>query len=69
MGYETDNGIRRRLMDVSKAIAKRKSIRAYQEKPVAEEDLEKIIEAGRWAPNAGEFQMSVVRNNSRLYRI
>ncbi len=55
-------------MDVSAAIAKRKSIRAYQDKPVAEEDLEKIIEAGRWAPNAGEFQMSVVRNNSRLYR-
>ncbi|MCF8093749.1 MAG: nitroreductase family protein [Desulfobacteraceae bacterium] len=49
-------------MDVSDAIAKRKSIRAYLDKPVSEDELGKIIEAGRWAPNAGEFQMSVVRN-------
>ncbi len=49
-------------MDVSEAIAKRKSIRAYLNKPISNDDLEKIIEAGRWAPNAGEFQISVVRN-------
>ncbi len=49
-------------MNVSEAIAARKSVRAYLDKPVLNEDLEKIIEAGRWAPNAGPFQISVVRN-------
>lgn len=49
-------------MDISEAIAKRKSVRAYLEKPVAEDDLEKIVEAGRWAPNAGPFQISVILN-------
>ncbi len=47
-------------MTASEAIRKRKSIRAYQEKPVDSGDLEKIIEAGQWAPNAGTFQISVI---------
>lgn len=49
-------------MDISEAILRRKSIRAYQDKAVSEEDLKQIIEAGRWAPNAGPFQLSVIRN-------
>lgn len=49
-------------MEISEAIAKRRSVRAYLDKPVLEDDLDKIIEAGRWAPNAGPFQISVVRN-------
>jgi FMN reductase [NAD(P)H] len=49
-------------MDISEAIAKRKSVRAYLDKPVLADDLEKIVEAGRWAPNAGPFQISVIRN-------
>lgn len=49
-------------MDISEAIKKRKSVRAYLDKPVLTDDLEKIVEAGRWAPNAGPFQISVVRN-------
>ena len=49
-------------MNISEAIAKRKSIRAYLDRPVPTEDLAKIVEAGRWAPNAGPFQISVVRN-------
>ncbi len=40
-------------MNITEAITKRKSIRAYLDKPVPADDLEKIIEAGRWAPNAG----------------
>ncbi len=40
-------------MDISEAIARRKSIRAYLDKPVPADDLEKIVDAGRWAPNAG----------------
>jgi nitroreductase len=49
-------------MDISEAIAKRKSVRAYLDKPVVDDDLEKIVEAGRWAPNSGPFQISVIRN-------
>jgi FMN reductase [NAD(P)H] len=56
-------------MNVSEAIRKRKSIRAYLDKPVLEDDLEKIVEAGRWAPNAGEFQISVIRNAALRQRI
>jgi nitroreductase len=56
-------------MNVSEAIAKRKSIRAYLDKPVFDDDLEKIVEAGRWAPNAGEFQISVIRNAGLRQRI
>ena len=56
-------------MDVSEAIRKRKSVRAYLDKPVLEDDLEKIVEAGRWAPNAGEFQISVIRNAGLRQRI
>jgi FMN reductase [NAD(P)H] len=49
-------------MNISEAIAKRKSVRAYLDKLVLADDLEKIVEAGRWAPNAGPFQISVVLN-------
>ena len=40
-------------MEIADAIAKRKSVRAYLDKPVAAEGLEKIVEAGRWAPKIG----------------
>ncbi len=56
-------------MNVSETILTRKSIRAYLDKPVLAEDLEKIIEAGQWAPNAGEFQISVIRNGELRKRI
>ncbi len=56
-------------MNIAEAIEKRKSVRAYLDKLIIDEDLEKIIEAGRWAPNAGAFQISVVRNASLRQRI
>ena len=56
-------------MNISEAIAKRKSVRAYLDKPVLADDLEKIVEAGRWAPNAGPFQISVIRNAGLRQRI
>ena len=49
-------------MTISEAISKRKSIRAYLDKSVSADDLEKVLEAGRWAPNAGPFHISVIRN-------
>jgi FMN reductase [NAD(P)H] len=56
-------------MDISEAIRKRKSVRAYWDKPVSDDDLAKIVEAGRWAPNAGAFQISVIRNAGLRKRI
>jgi len=49
-------------MTISETISNRRSIRAYLDAPVSTEDLEKIVEAGRWAPNAGPYAISVVRN-------
>lgn len=49
-------------MNVSEVILRRQSFRAYLDKPVSDDDLEKIIGAGRWAPNAGPFQITVIRN-------
>jgi FMN reductase [NAD(P)H] len=56
-------------MNVSEAVMKRKSVRSYQDKPVSEEDLAAIIKAGRWAPNAGEYTMSVIRNKDLMAKI
>jgi nitroreductase len=39
-------------MDVFEAIQSRRSIRAYTDKPVPREAIEKILEAGRLAPSA-----------------
>ena len=39
-------------MDAFEAIQERKSIRAYQDKPVPREILERILDAGRLAPSA-----------------
>jgi nitroreductase len=39
-------------MDVFEAIQERRSIRAYTDKPVEREKMEKILEAGRLAPSA-----------------
>jgi len=56
-------------MNISEVIVKRESIRAYLDKPVPTDNLEKIVEAGRWAPNAGPFQISVIRNAGLRKRI
>jgi len=43
-------------MDVFEAIQERRSIRAYQDKPVPRDKLEKILEAGRLAPSAKNIE-------------
>jgi nitroreductase len=43
-------------MDVLEAIRARRSIRKYTGDPVPEEMLNKILEAGRWAPSANNSQ-------------
>jgi nitroreductase len=52
-------------MDVMQAITKRRSIRAYQPKPVSQDILNKILESGRLAPswaNTQTWRFVVVRS-------
>jgi nitroreductase len=43
-------------MDVLEAIHKRRSIRSFTSQPVPDEVLAQILEAGTWAPSAGNMQ-------------
>ena len=43
-------------MDVSQAIQLRKSVRAYQDKEIENEKLNKVLEAARLAPSASNRQ-------------
>ncbi len=43
-------------MDVLQAIKERRSIRQYSQEPVSENQLNQILEAGRWAPSRGNSQ-------------
>ena len=43
-------------MDTIKTIRDRRSIRKYKSKEVEEEDLQTILQAGRWAPSASNKQ-------------
>jgi nitroreductase len=56
-------------MNVADAIMKRRSIRSYLDKAVSDEDLAAIISAGQWAPNAGEYKMSVIRNKDLIAKV
>lgn len=56
-------------MNVSEAIMERKSIRAYLDKPIPADVLEKIITADAGKHNAGDFQISVILNNEVRQKI
>ncbi len=43
-------------MNVFEAIKKRRSIRSYQDKPIEEDKLLRVLEAGRLAPSAKNLQ-------------
>lgn len=47
-------------MSVLETIYRRRSIRKYQDRQIPREDLEKIIEAGTYAPNAGGGQRTII---------
>ncbi|SNX54864.1 nitroreductase family protein [Thermoanaerobacterium sp. RBIITD] len=47
-------------MELLDLIKKRRSIRKYQDRQIPKEDLEKIIEAGLYAPNAGGGQRTFI---------
>jgi nitroreductase len=59
-------------MDVFEAIAARKSVRAFLDKPVGDDLLEKVLHAARLAPsarNAQEWRFVVVRDRALRERI
>jgi nitroreductase len=43
-------------MELTEAIRNRRSIRSYRDRPVEDEKIEKILDAARWAPSAGNLQ-------------
>lgn len=43
-------------MDFDEAVIRRRSIRKFKEDPISEKALLKVLEAGRWAPSAGNSQ-------------
>jgi nitroreductase len=55
-------------MDVLRAIKERRSIRQYNQEPVSEDQLNQILEAGRWAPSRGNSQpwKFIVLNNAQI---
>lgn len=61
----SENG---RAMDIHETIKTRRSVRAYEDRPVADELLERLLEAARWAPSASNLQpwkLVVVRDAGR----
>ena len=44
-------------MDFDEVVFKRRSVRKFEEDPISEEVLFKVLEAGRWAPSAGNSQL------------
>jgi len=52
-------------LDLFEAIKRRRSIRAYTRENISEEEVEKLIDAAKWAPSAGNIQpweFVIVRN-------
>lgn len=43
-------------MDFNEVIKNRRSVRSFQRKPIEREKINKILEAGLWAPSAGNTQ-------------
>ncbi len=43
-------------METYEAILTRRSVRRFEDRPLSREQLEKLLEAARWAPSAGNLQ-------------
>ena len=60
------------MNQVLEAIKTRRSIRSFSDKPISQEDLAAIVEAGQFAPtamNRQEFQFTVVTNKQKLSQL
>lgn len=54
------------------AILSRRSVRSFEDKPIAREDLEAIVACGQWAPSANnrqEWVFAVVDDRTRIARL
>ena len=59
-------------MDVIEAIRSRRSIRQYRSEALPEDKVMQVLEAGRWAPSAGNrhpWRFVVVRDNALRKRL
>jgi len=59
-------------VDVYQLIKARRSVRSYRNTPVAEDLLQRLLEAARWAPSASNRQpwkLVVVRDEERRRRL
>lgn len=59
-------------MDVMEAIRQRRSVRVYEDRPLEDEKLQAVLEAGRLAPsgsNRQEWVFVVVRDASRRQKL
>jgi nitroreductase len=54
-----------------KIIKQRRSIRSFKDEQIKEEELQAVLEAGLYAPNAGDqaWHFTVVQNKELLYRL
>jgi nitroreductase len=48
--------IEQQITDVEKVIYRRRSVRVYKKDPVSKEMIQRVLEAGRFAPSAGNCQ-------------
>lgn len=58
--------------DIVRVIKGRRCVRSFREGEIPDEYLHKILEAGIWAPSAGNIQpweFIVVRNKDMIYKI
>ena len=57
-------------MDVLEAIKNRRSIRTFKNEDISSETVEKLIDAARWAPSAGNIQPweFIIVKNSEVKR-
>ncbi|MEW6753774.1 MAG: nitroreductase family protein, partial [Candidatus Latescibacterota bacterium] len=55
-------------MDIHEVIRVRRSVRAYADQPIADDQLERLLQAARWAPSARNLQpyrLVIVRDAER----
>jgi FMN reductase [NAD(P)H] len=50
------------MMNVTDAIRKRQSVRAYEDRPISDGVVAKIVDAGQWPPNAGPYSITVIKS-------
>ncbi len=62
-------GNAQRLLGIGGDIARRKCVRAYADTLVSADQVDQVVEAGRWAPNAGPFHISVLRKADLKQRL